>query len=292
MFKNYIIYQLKEPLNLEGVEQKLAGMESKEPSRSVIETLGFIKPLSTSESFVHTVVDSHYFTIRKFKKNIPPKLINYRLNQRLIKAQQNNQTVDKKMRQQLKEEITSELASNTPAIPEIINFVYDEVSQTITINCGSASKAEICLALLRKALNSVPVVPLFKTSIASNLTSWCFEGELPEELEILEKGKLRSHDETKSEAAFNRQFMDAEEVIAAKESGKLVVLMHFLFENDFSFSITDEGHVKSVKYTDFKLETIGDIPKNDEMAHYDAQAALNTETLRSFIEFIKRHINH
>lgn len=288
MFKNLIFYEVKEPLNLEDIETKLESFKSKEPSRTAIETIGFNVAYPSASTFVHSVGNSHYFSIRKFKKNVPPKLVNYRLNQKIIKASENNQLIDKKMRLQFKEEIINDIASNTPAIPENITFMYDETAMVIVADCSSATKAEACLALLRKAIGSVPVIPLIKLNIAGRMTSWCFDNELPEELEILEKGKLRASDETKSEASFNRQFMDADEVIAARESGKEVISMHFMFENDFTFILTDEGFTKSIKYTDFKIEQLGEAPKNDEAILYDTQAAINTETVRKYCEFLKR----
>lgn len=290
MFKNYLLYSLDKKLDLESLETRLESFKSKEPSKTGIETVGFWSPFPTNDGLSHTIMNSHYFNLRFFKKNIPSKLVNYRLGQKIRKAEEQGNPVSKKQRQELKEEIINHIASNTPAVPDSVNFMYDEDELVLCVDTSSNKKAETCISLLRKAIGSVPCKPLIPFNIASLLTSWCFENNLPDCLTVKEKGKLKALDETKAEASFNNQFMDAEEVIAARDSGKYLVQIALQFEDDFLFSFTEDGSVKSIKYTDFKLEEISEIPKSNEAELLDAQLALNTDSVRKFVKFVKEEI--
>lgn len=290
MFKNFILYSLTDKLDLSDIETRLNSFRSKEPSRTAIESVGFMPPFPTSEDLSYELLNSHYFCLRFFKKNIPAKLVNYQLGQKLANAKEKGREINKKLKQELKEEIINRIASETPAVPDTVRFMYDKDNDILCVDSSSHKKAESCIALLRKAINSVPCKPLIDFNLGFLLTSWCFDGNLPNELTIQNKVKLKAHDDTKSEASFNYQEVDAEEVVAARDSGKLITQVSLLFDNDFTFVFSDDGTVKSIKYTDFKIEDFSDIPKANEAELFDAEMALNTDSVRKFVEFANKNI--
>ncbi|WP_218309812.1 recombination-associated protein RdgC [Alteromonas antoniana] len=297
MFRNYSIYKLSSPLNLDQIETHLENFRSAEPPKHSLENIGFapVFPSVANEEkeYCYLLEGAYYFRIQTFTKKIPPALIKYKLDEKIkdVEARNNGEPVSKKMHSELKSEIIRYLASLTPATPSSVLMMYDKKTQCIVIDASADKKAETCLALLRKAIGSVPVTPFFKHSIASELTSWCFDPKsTPDEIDILDKGKLHSLGEDASEASFTRQTMDADEVVASKEAGKVIKEILLQFEDLFSFTFCSDGKVKSLKYTDIQQSRFH---QSDTGIHasLDASLTLNTESCRSFLNFIEREFS-
>jgi recombination associated protein RdgC len=294
LFKNAIFYKLEEPIDLTNIEKHLNDLESVEPTKHALVTIGFTPVLQDGEQYVHSLMGTHTFCLRQFKKTIPASVVAYKLKQRVkIIEEREKEPVPKKMQKQLKEEIVNELAAFTPAAPSVTYFTYFEKKQVLVVNSSSFSKAEACLSMLRKALGTLKVLPLLQKNVGTTLTSWCFDAkERPDIITILEKGKLYSNDENKAEASFNRQTMDADEVVASYESGKVVKEMAMQYDDQFSFVFTEAGIIKSIKFTDIARESMSEIPKNEMAAVFDASMAINIDTIGQFSSFLTKEFPH
>jgi recombination associated protein RdgC len=291
LYKNAIFYILEEPIQMNGIEDKLDALISVEPPKHTLESVGFTPVLSDGEFYVSSLMGTHTFCLRKFKKAIPAAVVNYKLQKRLRSIEIREQVIGTKMVKQLKQEIINELSASIPASPSVIFFTYFEAKQLIVVNTNSFNNAETCLAMLRKALGTLKVKPMLQNNIRSTITSWVFtEEHRPKEITILEKGKLYTPDENKSEASFNRQMMDAEEVVASYNSGKFVKEMAMEFDELFSFVFTEDGIVKSIKFTDIARESMSEISKKEAAMIFDASMAINIDTIGQFSSFLKKQL--
>ena len=72
----------------------------------------------------------------------------------------------------------------------------DMENNLIHIDAASSKRAEDALALLRKSLGSLPVVPLaFANEPSTILTNWILQDNLPHWLLALEEAELRGSQE-------------------------------------------------------------------------------------------------
>jgi recombination associated protein RdgC len=293
LYKNCIFYSLDEPIQMNGIEDKLNALESVEPTRHSLESSGFTPVLRDGEMYVSSLMGTHTFCLRQFKKAIPAAVVNYKLQNRIKSIEEREgQPLGSKMIKQLKEEIVNELAATVPASPSVIFFTYFEKKQLLVVNTSSFNKAELCLAMMRKALGTLKVKPMLPKNIGSTITSWVFNEEhRPNLIKILEKGKLYTPDENKSEASFNRQMMDADEVVASHDSGKVVKEMAMQFDDQFSFIFSEEGIVKSIKFTDFARESMSEIAKKEAAIIFDASMAINIDTIGQFTAFLTKEFS-
>lgn len=96
----------------------------------------------------------------------------------------------------------------------------DMENNLIHIDAASSKRAEDALALLRKSLGSLPVVPLaFANEPSTILTNWILQDNLPHWLLALEEAELRGSQED-SVIRCKKQPLENEEILALLQDGK------------------------------------------------------------------------
>lgn len=162
----------------------------------------------------------------------------------------------------------------------------DTQNRLIYVDAGSAKRAEDALALLRKSLGSLPVIPLaFANDPSLIMTSWL--NEAPDWLTVLEEAELMGLTED-GIAKFKRQDLNSNEVYSLLEAGKVVTKIALDWEENLSFVLCDDGTLKRLKFADEVREKNDDILKEDIAQRFDADFLLMTTTLS---ELTKRLLN-
>lgn len=280
-FKNLRIFRLKSVIKLSEAElvKQLSALQFKPCGSQDQQKTGWISPLGEkSESLLHISNGQMLLCIRKEEKILPAAVIKETLTTRINQLESEQQrTLKKSEKDALKDEIIHSLLPRAFSKTSKKWLWIDNTAGLIYVDSASAKKAEDCLALLRKSIGSLPVVPLtFTTPIELSLTEWVRKGTAPNGFTLLDEAELKSGLEQGGIIRCKQQLLVCDEIIHHIESGKRVTQLALDWREQLQFIITDEGGLKRIKFSETLREQNDDINREDAALRFDADFVLIT----------------
>ena len=286
IFKNAKIYTLTQPLTLtsEMLEKALGEHEFRHCGAQDLATMGFARCIGGL--FAHVAQGMFTIRIHKEEKLLPSSVINAKLEEAVERVEmETGAPVGKKAKSDLKQEIVAKLLPQAFTDRKSTYGTIIPESNLVIVHAGSDSQAEAWLAMVRKALGSLPVVPFARRSIQSELTNWVTD-TTPDTISLLEEAELKATDDTGGLVRVKNQELDSAEVSAHLDAGKLVQKVAFEYDEAFSAVLCEDGSIKRIKLHDCVLEENADIPNDQVEARFDADVYLYVSTLLGFIKLI------
>lgn len=276
LLKHARIYKMTEPLQVDaaGLEVLLAAHKFTPCMGQDALKLGFTYPVHPSiKSYCHAVADDILLVaLKRQEKNIPAAVIAEELQPKIDALQaEKGRPIGRREKQALKEELIQTLLPRAFAKSTVYVAAIDLKAGYVIVNTNSASRAEDLLALLRKAIGSLPLVPWCNSHSLSNfMQSWLAEKDLPAGYVLGHAAKLKAPDEEGAKATFDNQLLSAQEVQSHLED-KLVTELVLSVPEQYEFKIKDCGAITGIKWHDIIANT------NDEMGWEDLELRLNAD---------------
>ena len=180
-----------------------------------------------------------------------------------------------KEKTELKDSVMLALIPKAFATHSDIYAWIDNVNGFVYVDTSSDKKAENVLSLIRKALGTLPVVPLdVKESVTTVTTNWLLKNQIPSRFELGTQINLVStRDENKTVAAKSSDLLE-DDIIQHLRGDKIVSKLSLIFDNEFSFMIDDQLSIKRIKFSE-------DIVHPEENDNYDQQEKDELEQMNS-----------
>ena len=291
-FSNLIVYKFKQPANYnaEEFEAALAQDVIRKPGEQELSTFGWGKALGKhGETLAHFCKDHILVCAKTITKNIPASVVNELLAEKVEAIETSeNRPVKKKEKDELKENILIEMMKDAYTKTTTLHAFIDMKNGLLVVNAGSFNKAEELLALLRKSLGTLPVVPAFSNiDLEVLLTTWLTSYKAPDGFAIGADAHLEDTCDSGQNVKLAWHDLKCNEVKAHLESGERVTLLRFEWKERLKFTLKTDGSIKRITYCETLKEENADIPKEEMARKLDADFFLaSSEIVQLLLELL------
>ncbi|CAM4140834.1 recombination-associated protein RdgC [Serratia silvae] len=287
-FKNLMVYRLSRDVALtaDEMEKQLSAFAFTPCGSQDMAKTGWVSPMgSHSDALTHAVNGQIMICARKEEKILPSPVLKQELQAKIEKLEgEQHRKLKKTEKDSLKDEV---LHSLLPRAFSRFNQTYmwiDTVNDLIMVDAASAKRAEDMLALLRKSLGSLPVVPLtMESPIELTLTEWVRSGQLPAGFIIQDEAELKAILEEGGVIRCKKQNLISDEIAVHIEAGKLVTKLAVDWQERIQLVLADDGSLKRLKFADTLRDQNDDIDREDFAQRFDADFILMTSELAALI---------
>lgn len=289
-FKNAIIYRLTNPMalmaQLPTLETQLQQLKFTPCGSQDMARTGWVPATEQHRTLVHQANGQHLLTIQKQEKIIPGPVIKQHLNARIAKLEaEQARKLKKTEKDALKDEVLHSLLPRAFVKNSRTQLWIDITNGLIVVDASSAKRAEDALALLRKSLGSLPVVPLTtENPVEMTATEWVRSGNAPTGFTMGDAAELKAILTDGGVARVKKQDLTSDEIATHIEAGKVVTKLAMDWMERVTFTLTDSATLNRLKFCDELLDQNDDIDLEDSLARFDADFTLMTGELASLIK--------
>ena len=290
-FKNAIIYRLTNPMQLMAqlptLEDSLCAFQFNPCGSQDMARTGWIPATEQHHTLVHQANGQYLLTIQKQEKIIPGPVIKQHLNARIAKLEtEQARKLKKTEKDALKDEVLHSLLPRAFVKNSRTQLWIDITNGLIVVDASSAKRAEDALALLRKSLGSLPVVPLTtENPVELTMTEWVKLGKVPGDyFAIGDAAELKAILTDGGVARVKKQDLTSDEIATHIEAGKVVTKLALDWQQRVTFTLADSATLNRLKFCDGLLDQNDDIDSEDVLARFDADFTLMTGELQALIK--------
>lgn len=287
-FKNLAIFRFTEPFALTAAEfeEKLQLRPFHPCSAQQDSSSGWTPPLGRhSQQLVHSADGFMMFCMQKEEKVLPTAVVNELMLERTQEIEDREaRKLAKKERATIKDDIIFELLPKAFAFSRKTFAYIDSKHGWLIVDAASAKKAEDLLALLRKCLESLPVIiPTTREKPSTIMTEWLFTGETPSDIVIEDECELHAPGEEGGIVRCKRHDLGLPEIKNHLDNGKLVIKLALTWADRLAFVIDEHLAVKRLRFLDLIQEQVQDTDTSDSAQLFDAEFSIMTLELAAFL---------
>lgn len=217
---------------------------------------------------------------KREEKILPSQVLKEELQKKILTLEEEqDRKLKKTEKDSLKDEVLHSLLPRAFTRKSLAKILIDRSNHLVFVEASSAKKAEDQLALLRKSLGSLPVIPFTpREPLEITMTEW-FKNGFPAGFTAGEDATLKGLLDNGGAVRCNKVDLQSDEIMSHIEAGKVATTVAINWMERASFRVNDDMSIKALTFCDDLYDQNDDIDREDVAQRFDADFVLFTGEL-------------
>jgi recombination associated protein RdgC len=280
-------FQLQQALadSPEQLEAQLERRKARACPGHEMETMGWSSPFGSASSVLcHSVNGCWLMCVQHEKRLLPPAVVQDLLREKIDTMRQEGQSISRKEKQHLKEDIEATLMPKAFVKREQTMLYFDTHAQRLVVCSSRRAHVDQIVTLLRHTVGHLSLTPLSTAEHTTRLmTEWLHTGTPPANLQLGTECQMIDRSKSHGRIQFTHHGLNQNSVLQHLKEGKIVAQLALSLPDTLTFKFNQDFSFTGIKWLDQITEHTQPKASEDAAQALDASFVILSGILNQMI---------